>query len=150
PSVYWRKGAHTRRTLDPDADACGLLWCSPVAPSTGHDVETVTRLACDVVLAHGFEPLISVSLMNERATVTTIAIAYDRAQSGEDERAIACYNALTEQLLESGYPPYRLNVVAMGYMESGDGYTKVLQSIKSALDPNDILGPGRYEIRRVQ
>jgi 4-cresol dehydrogenase (hydroxylating) len=150
PSMYWRKRTRRERTLDPDADRCGLLWCSPVAPSTGNDVEAVTRLATDVVLAHGFEPQISVSLISERLTVTTIAITYDREQSGDDERAIACYNALTEQLLEGGYPPYRLSVAAMGYMDSGRDYAKVLQSIKSALDPNGILGPGRYEIHRAQ
>jgi 4-cresol dehydrogenase (hydroxylating) flavoprotein subunit len=150
PSMYWRKRGGAERSLDPDADRCGLLWCSPVAPSTAKDVEAVTRLATDLVLAHGFEPMISVSLITERSTVTTIAITYDREQSGEDDRAIACYHALTKELLDAGYPPYRLSVAAMGYMDSEGGYSNVLQSIKKALDPNGILGPGRYEIRRVQ
>lgn len=150
PSMYWRKRASAERTLDPDVDRCGLLWCSPVAPTTAKDVEAVTRLAIDLVPAHGFEPMISVSLITERSTVTTIAITYDRDQAGEDERATACYNALTQRLIEAGYPPYRLSVAAMGYMDSGDGYAQVLRSIKTALDPNGILAPGRYEAGRVQ
>ena len=150
PSMYWRKRGPAARTLDPDVDRCGLLWCSPVAPSTAHDVEAVTRLATDVVLAHGFEPMISVSLINERSTVTTIAITYDRDQPGDDERAIACYHVLTKQLLDIGYPPYRLSVAAMDYMDSGGDYAQVLQSIKKALDPNGILAMGRYEIRSIR
>jgi len=147
PSVYWRKKASAPSpvSVDPDRDRCGLLWCSPIAPNTAKDVDAVVTLASDVVLSAGFEPMISVSLINERATLTTIAITYDRDIPEDDERAFRCYETLTGSLLRAGYPPYRLNIQSMTSVNSDGHYGKVLQLIKSALDPNNVVAPGRYE-----
>jgi 4-cresol dehydrogenase (hydroxylating) len=145
PSAYWRKPQPPPAQPNPDADGCGLLWCSPVAPSTGAHTSEVVDIGEEIVLRHGFEPLISTSLINERTTVSTIALTYDRRVSGEDAKAVACYRELTEQLLKRGYPPYRLNVSAMEYGCAGGHYMDVIRSLKKALDPNGILAPGRYE-----
>lgn len=144
-SAYWRKKIPVPVTMDPDADKCGLLWCSPVAPNTGSDVTQVTELATGIALTHGFEPIVSVSLINERMTISTIALTYDREQSGEDSRAESCYQTLTRELLERGYPPYRLNVNSMDLATGTGPYADMLRGIKAALDPNRILSPGRYE-----
>lgn len=144
-SAYWRKRTTLPRNPDPDRDRCGLLWCSPVAPAIGRHVTEIAGLASHIVLARGFEPLMSVSLLSERSTITTIALTYDREGIGEDERAMLCYRELTDQLLARGYPPYRLNVSSMGYVETDRSYSAVLRALKTALDPNRILAPGRYE-----
>jgi 4-cresol dehydrogenase (hydroxylating) len=75
PSAYWRKPSSATGLpvpLDPDRDRCGLLWCSPVAPNTAEDVDAVVRIASEAALAAGFEPIISVSLFNERATLSDL------------------------------------------------------------------------------
>lgn len=144
-SAYWRKKTAVPTQMDPDRDGCGLLWCSPVLPNTARDVTTVTTLAASTLLAHGFEPQMSISVSTERTSICVITISYDRNEPGEDERAFACYETLTGQLLAQGYPPYRLNVRSMGYMGGEDGYGAALSAIKHALDPNAILAPGRYE-----
>lgn len=145
-SMYWRKKtAPPASAVDPDRDRCGLLWFSPVAPNTGADVAKVTQISTALVLEHGFEPMISVSLMSARMTVSTIAITYDREVPGEDERAMACYLKLGEALGHAGYPPYRVNVAAMGIVAPQGPYQKVVRALKSAVDPNHILAPGRYE-----
>ena len=144
-SAYWRKTTPPPAHMDPDADRCGLLWASPVAPMTGEAVTEVTDLARETTLRHGFEPIMSVSLANERMTVTTVALTYDRAVAGEDARAMACYRELTERLMERGYPAYRLNVASMNYAVGGEEYGKTITAIKTALDPYGILAPGRYD-----
>ena len=94
---------------------------------------------------HGFEPLISVSLINERATVSTISLTYDRDVQGEDARAVECYRDVTSRLLERGYPPYRLNTSFMDIGRAEGPYGDAIRAMKRALDPNGILAPGRYE-----
>jgi len=143
-SSYWRKKM-TTNTLNPDVDRCGLLWCSPVAPMRGEDVTAVMDLAREISLRHGFEPQISISLINERMTISTVALTYDRDVAGEDDRAMACYQELMRRLTEQGYPSYRLNVASMHYGNAGAEYKNVIRAMKAALDPKGILAPGRYE-----
>jgi 4-cresol dehydrogenase (hydroxylating) len=134
------------KTLNPDVDRCGLLWCSPVAPMRGEDVTAVTDLSREIALRHGFEPQISISLINERMTISTVALTYDRDIAGEDDRAMACYQELMQRLTEQGYPSYRLNVASMNYGDGGsEEYKNTIRAIKAALDPKGILAPGRYE-----
>jgi 4-cresol dehydrogenase (hydroxylating) len=147
-SVYWRKKTAIPERMDPDRDGCGLLWCSPVLPNTGAHVTELTNLVTNVLLEHGFEPQMTVSLATERSVICVITISYDRNAPGEDDRARECYRVLMELLLERGYPPYRLNVSSMGYMAADASYTRALEAIKAALDPNGILAPGRYEPAR--
>jgi 4-cresol dehydrogenase (hydroxylating) len=147
PSAYWRKRQIPAADFDPDRDRCGLLWSSPVSPSTAEDAEAVTKTAATILVEHGFEPIMSMSLINERSTITTIALTYDRDVEGEDERAMKAYRALTETLIKRGYPPYRLSVAGMDLGDTGGDYSVALRSIKAALDPGAILSPGRYEPR---
>ena len=144
-SSYWRKTMPPPANLDPDADRCGLLWCSPVAPMSGEAVTELTDIARETTLRHGFEPILTVSLVNERMTISTIALTYDRSVPGEDGRAMTCYRELADRLLERGYPPYRLNVGSMNYGLASEGYRNTLRAIKMAMDPNGILAPGRYD-----
>jgi 4-cresol dehydrogenase (hydroxylating) len=144
-SVYWRKKTPVPADRNPDRDSCGLLWCSPVLPSTGADAAAVTALATGIVGRFGFEPQMSLSLATERSSVCVITIAYDREVAGEDGRASDCYHALTRELVARGYPPYRLNVGAMDLLEDGSSHAEVVRAIKLAIDPQGIVAPGRYD-----
>jgi 4-cresol dehydrogenase (hydroxylating) len=144
-SVYWRKKTPPPASPDPDRDRCGLLWCSPVLPNTGPDAEAVTTLVTRLLLEHGFEPQMSLSLAGERMIICIITIAYDRDVPGEDERALACYRQLSEAMIAKGYPPYRLSVASMTQVDSGTTYGAALSAIRLALDPNGIMAPGRYQ-----
>ena len=144
-SAYWRKRTAVPADPDPDRDGCGLLWCSPVLPNSGAHAAGVAALASDVLLAHGFEPQMSLSLATERSAVCVTTISYDRDVPGEDARAMACYEALTQELLTRGYPPYRANLARMGFADGDAAHAAVVAQIKRALDPNAVLAPGRYE-----
>jgi len=144
-SAYWRKRMPPPADMDPDRDGCGLLWCSPVLPNTGRHAAEVAALAQRVILEHRFEPQMSLSLTSERSAICVITISYDREIAGEDQRALACYRDLTARLLERGYPPYRLSLASMHHADADRSYSRAVQSLKDALDPNRVLAPGRYE-----
>jgi len=143
-STYWRKRTPPPASMDPDRDRCGLLWCSPVAPANGRDARAVAELATAIVLEHGFEPAISITMITERALACIISLGYDRDVPGEDERAMQCRHDLLRRLGEAGYYSYRLNIGGMSSMDDGTEYQRFLRTLRSALDPNGILAPGRY------
>jgi len=146
-SAYWRKKSGPAAHPDPDRDGCGLIWCSPVLPNTGAAAREVTSLASRLLLEHGFEPQMSISMATERTLVCVITIAYDRDVPGEDGRATACYRQLLDELLARGYPPYRLPVTSMESFGASSGFTRTVETLKRALDPQGILAPGRYAAR---
>ena len=145
-TTYWRKRTPPPADADPDRDGCGLLWCAPVAPLEARHGERLTKISIDTLLAHGFEPMLSLSLVTDRALTCVVSICYDRDVAGEDDRAMACYRELLDRLTASGYHSYRLGIQSSAEMIDKDSYSSLLATIKRALDPNGILAPGRYGI----
>lgn len=144
-SAYWRKRTPPPTNPDPDRDRCGLLWYAPMAPATGLHLERVTGIARDTMLAHGFEPLISLTLISPRMANCVISITYDRDLGGEDERAMACYREMSEKCEAAGYYPYRLGIASE--LRGGEGvHAEVVRKLKEAVDPAGIIAPGRYDI----
>ena len=143
-STYWRKRTPPAGTPDPDRDGCGLLWASPVAPADGREARSLCTLASDVLLDHGFEPMISLTMITERSLACVVSIAFDRELPGEDQRALDCYHDLMGRLASGGYYSYRLGLAGMAGAEQPGTYSELLQDIKRMLDPAGILAPGRY------
>ncbi len=144
-SAYWRKKSVPPSSPDPDRDGCGLLWYAPIAPMEGQHVEVVASIARRILLEHGFEPCISMTLITERVVACVISICYDRREPGQDEQAMVCYRRLQRELTERGYYSYRLGIQAMSEMNGSDGYGALVRAIKDAIDPNGVLAPGRYQ-----
>ena len=143
-STYWRKRTPPPASMDPDRDGCGLLWCSPVAPNDGSHAARLSDLATEIVLRHGFEPMISITVLTDRTLSCILSLGYDREIPGEDERVRTCYNELLDRLASQGYYSYRLGVGAMSRMNDSTAYQDILALLKGALDPNQVLAPGRY------
>jgi len=75
-------------------------------------------------------------------------LVWDRDVPGEDERALACHGEIVARLSAAGYPPFRLGISTMDALPAPrDDHGAVLARLKQALDPNDILAPGRYDFR---
>jgi 4-cresol dehydrogenase (hydroxylating) flavoprotein subunit len=143
-SAYWRKRIPVPGHPDPDRDRCGLLWHAPVAPAVGGDVAQLTKLATDLLLEFGFEPMISLTLLTPRAVYAVISITYDREVAGEDERAMKCYRELVQRCTNGGYYPYRLGIQSMRDLPE-TAFDTFVGRVKELLDPNRVLAPGRYE-----
>ncbi len=148
PSVFWRKKLPVTAHADPDQARCGLLWYAPILPADSADVDRIRLLTTDTLLAAGFEPMISLTLITGRAIACIISISYDRDVPNEDQRALACYQTLAEKITALGYYSYRLGIQSMEEMNSSESYVDLLAKLKSAVDPAGILAPGRYEVRK--
>lgn len=149
-SAYWRKPFPVPSDPNPDRDRCGLIWAAPVAPATGECVRELTNIAEETLLEGGYEPMISMTMITERSVACVISIAYDRDVPGEDRRAMRCYQLLQSRLTGRGYYPYRLGIQSMNLLEASPGRTDFLRALKTALDPNNVVAPGRYLPVRVK
>lgn len=146
-SNYWRKKEFPPASADlsPEQDNCGVLWLAPVAPTSGAHTAAIWEIVKTTMLGHGYEPSVSITLISERTIDCVVNLSYDRDVPGEDERAMACHDDLLDQLCSAGYYPYRLGIQAMGKMPPRTvAYDRLFANLKSALDPNGILAPGRY------
>lgn len=141
-SLYWRKPSRPRDDdFDPGRDRCGALWLCPEFALVGAPIAEAMAEMEAVVLHHGFEPNIGLVLSGPRSMRGYIALMYDRDVPGEDERARACHDAALSALQRRGVHPYRLGLQSMSSIPSS---SSALRAIKRALDPANVIAPGRY------
>jgi len=132
-------------TADPLDTGCGLLWISPVLPLRGADATALLERVEPLFRDYGFELLVTFTMLNERAMVAILNMAFDKADPRETVSAQACYDAVMGSLMKSGYIPYRVNVGGMHKLHTpGDTFWQTAQNLKHALDPGAIIAPGRY------
>jgi 4-cresol dehydrogenase (hydroxylating) len=148
--AYWRRRAGLPAAFpqqaNPARDNCGMLWLSPVLPLRGADLLALHALAEPVFREHGFDLLVTFSMINERALGGVLTVAYDKDDPGEVARARACYERLFALVMAAGYIPYRVGLQSMAALDPHqDVYWKTVAAIKQALDPAGLLAPGRYE-----
>jgi 4-cresol dehydrogenase (hydroxylating) len=141
----WRSRTRvTGRGVDPGD--CGLIWVSPVIPMTRAACDEVVPLISEILLAHRFDPLLTVTSVSPRALCNVASICFDRSDEAERQRAGECYDELFERLAARGYLPYRAGTQTMSKLAGLHPDTAgAIARIKDALDPNRILAPGRYE-----
>jgi 4-cresol dehydrogenase (hydroxylating) len=144
-SAYWRKRQPMSTEPHPDRDRCGVIWMSPVLPMLGGAAAEVVELVERIMLAHGFEPALSMRFAGGRSIQLLAGILYDREEAGADERAAACQDTLREALYERGLYPYRLGLRDMDRPPPLDEPTaELLRELKRLFDPQGIIAPRRY------
>ena len=146
--TLWRvkNAVDPENVADPLDFNVGMMWIGPIMPMTGGAAAHLIQLVNPVFEKYGFEPLITVSLITERAMVSVITIAYDRDDPKECSRAQACYDAFFDLIMAHGYIPYRTNIHTMKKLAQGSStFWEVTKKIKSVLDPEGIIAPGRYQ-----
>ncbi len=146
---YFRKESKVPETMDLDRDHCGVIWCSPLVPFQGEDIAKALDIMKRTYQQHELEPNLGMNFLSERVVAFTAAIIYDRDESSQERRAMQCYNAMKDQLEESGYHLYRLGTQSMreGCITANKEYNGLLKKIKKALDPFSIFSPNHYGIK---
>jgi 4-cresol dehydrogenase (hydroxylating) len=143
--AYWRKKTPVPEEPHPDRDRCGFIWCSVAVPFTGEEVRTAYALASRVPRMFSLDPNVALLALSPRCVYLVVALAYDREVPGEDERAMACYQALQREFVQAGYYPMRLGLQAFPEeLPVQDDSRALLKRLKDAVDPAGILSPGRY------
>ena len=144
--VYFRSPSGKPDTdVDPARDQCGFLWIGPVVPSTAEDISEGLKMAEALSERHGFDFFVEIMIESARSVFLLLGVFYDRNDETHQARARAWYEETRARFLEAGYPPYRETSISM--LKAGDGnpeYKDLLRTIKIALDPANVIAPGRY------
>jgi 4-cresol dehydrogenase (hydroxylating) flavoprotein subunit len=142
--VYFKSSLSKPAEADPDRDNIGAIWFAPVVPMRGTDVQPTLERFRALHREHGFDFYVALLAQNSRTFIALLCIFYSKDNDDETARAKALYAALREAAFAAGLQPYRTGVQSpTGYPPA---YAQLLQVIKTALDPNGILAPGKSRI----
>ena len=148
PLAYWKMGGPPDRPgdLSPSRDGCGLLWYSPLIPMSPSVARKYVNMVERVCTEHGIEPLITMTTLNNRCFDSTIPLVFDGSRPEQAEAAHACYDALFTEGQKMGLLPYRASIRSMRrFVHPEHSYWQLADQLKRAMDPNNIIAPGRYQ-----
>ncbi len=132
-----------RPVVDPVKDGVGIIWYAPVIPLKKDTIERMTATIDQTLRKYSFEPAMSMTTLSEKCAMGVIPIIYKKPE--EKDRAYSCFQELWRRGLDHGCYPYRINIAAMEEMTGPESvFWKTVSDIKSALDPDNIIAPGRY------
>lgn len=146
PLAYWISGKKPSEgePMKPDKDGCGLIWYSPLVPMQADKVVEFSAMVIRICKKHKIEPLITLTSISDRCFDSTIPILFDKTNETSVRRAQQCYDELFDTGRHSGFVPYRLGVQAMHKLTQYQSVPDFNKKIKAAIDPHNIIAPGRY------
>lgn len=141
-SLYWRKKGGPPAEIDPDQQMCGVLWNSFIVPFDGQWLARIIEDIEAIVFRYQFEPVLSFVVINDRYLRVFQQLLFDRENPVEDQTALTCHQAVFDYVETAGCSHARLDILHMG----GDLLVSkgLNDKIKSALDPQGTIAPGRY------
>ncbi|PSF04876.1 FAD-linked oxidase [Marinobacter fuscus] len=144
--AYWRSGISPQPGVpkNPARDGCGLIWFAPLVPIRGKDARRYVQMIEEICPQYGINPLITLTTVNDRCFDSTVPLLFDRNNEVATNRAKDCYRALLSAAQKEGFLPYRLHIDTMDILGSEKSTCHLAEILKSAIDPNHVLAPGRY------
>lgn len=125
----------------------GSMWFAPVSQAKGSETRKQVELATKILNKHGLD-YVGEFIVAQRAMHHLIDVLFDRTDPEEMKAAYACFDELLDEFAKQGYGVYRVNPEFMDKV--ADSFGPVQRSInttlKRALDPNNILAPGKSGI----
>jgi len=142
--LSWRANASEALGENPLDSEVGLLWFCPLVPLTTTAFTEFVDLVDAVIKRHGMNPLITLSLVGETYVVASVPLTFSRVSKEATAEAWQCFHELTEKCAKCGFFPYRLPAQFMSTLLPRTKHAELVDRLKQAIDPNDILSPGRY------
>jgi 4-cresol dehydrogenase (hydroxylating) flavoprotein subunit len=146
PLAYMKSGqAHEGADLNPARDGCGLFWYAPIVPLRRGVVGQFIDFAERTCGKHGLLAAITLTTLSPRCYAATIPLLFDRTSPDAERRAKACFEGLYEEGLTLGFLPYRIgSQFQSGLARHAANAGPLVRTLKSAIDPHQVLAPGRY------
>ena len=133
--------------LNPDQSRSGFLYCLPMVPMSGADVEAAASMTETIFGRQNFVAYMTFNMVNANILEGVINLAFDREDVARVAAAHDCIAELQQAFIARGYIPYRLGIQSMGDLVSEkDLFWQLTRDLKQTFDPNHIIAPGRYNL----
>lgn len=155
PSDYFVKHAYMKRhgakppdtDIDPARDGCGGIWAGPVVPLEGRAVAGLVDHCRALARRRQLDINFALMVSNPRSVILLTSLFYDKRDAEETQRVLALYNEIAETTQALGYQQYRTSTAFMGRIyRTAPEFQALAERLKTALDPRNILAPGKYGI----
>ncbi|URI10439.1 FAD-binding oxidoreductase [Aquincola tertiaricarbonis] len=147
-NLLWRGGQEELAPGAFDESHCGLLYVSPALPADGAFISRIMAVLNTVAARHGHKLYTTVNLETPLSTVAIINLLFDRRDAQAVAGAHRCADALWTCIREHGLEVYRARADMMpGVTDTAPEYWQAIGDLKAALDPLNIISPGRYAAR---
>ncbi|WP_169876419.1 FAD-binding protein [Pseudomonas proteolytica] len=131
--------------LNPARDNCGLIWYAPILPLKIQEVADFVHAMERRCRQQQMPCPVTLTSLSSRAIDCTVPLLFDRSDAQASNRAHECYHQLFAQGKAQGVLPYRVPTRFMHLLTDAQGPAWQLGArIKAALDPDNLLSPGRY------
>ena len=123
------------------------MWFAPVAPATGDHTLKQKNLAKKILNKYGLD-YVGEFIVGMRDLHHIVDVVYDRTNEEERINAKAAFSELIQEFAKEGYGMYRTNTGHMDEVGATFGFAMqdTFHKIKKALDPNNIIAPGKSGI----
>jgi 4-cresol dehydrogenase (hydroxylating) len=146
-AYFKNKDRQPGENLDPVRDKCGLIWFAPILPAVGNEIQLFFDEIKRICAKNRFETASILIQLNPRSFIGLVPLFFDRTNEEETARSQRTYDELCDWLMAHHYQQYRCCTPRMEkILECNHSYSTLMQTIKSALDPNGIIAPGRYGV----
>lgn len=130
-----------------DDTRAGILFCPPAIPLDGKAAREAVACGEAIFIKFGFKPLLTLNVVNTKTILCVQNLVFDRNNAEQATAAHRCIDATFEAWAKMGIYPYRLGIQSMEqFISASDPFWQTVQSLKKALDPNDVIAPGRYSL----
>ena len=125
----------------------GTIWFLPGTPMIGSVANEFQLASRRICRDHGLEYMVS-NVCGPRFARGVHTLVYNRSDPDETSRADACYRALAAEFARKGVFVGRAPTVYQSFHQAQrmPAFVNACAAIKRALDPNDIIAPGKYGI----
>ena len=147
--VHWKSSDPLPERLSASLESGeqGLIWYAPLVPALPRTVLAFQEMVTRVCLAHGFEPLMTLTTLSDRCFDSSVPLLFDSRCPAQAACAQRCFEALFDEGRRLGVVPYRVGSQSFHKLQANDDPALDLgRRIKRLLDPDRIVSPGRYNL----